>query len=165
MPRPSVATVSTQRHLRLCQSLEQRGRRPAKVGLVEDHDRRAPSASRNSPRIASSNWPHWPGVDDEQAQVGAVEDLPGLLHAQFAQGPDVVDARRVDEQHRAERQQFHRLFHRVGGRAGHVGDDRDLLPRQRVQQRRLARVAAAEQADVQAEDLWGRVAWPLLTAR
>ena len=35
------------------------------------------------------------------------------------------------------------------------GDDRDLLPGHRVQQRRLAGVAAAEQADVQAEAFGG----------
>ena len=67
---------------------------------------------------------------DDQAEVGPVENLPRPLHAQFAERAGVVNARRINEQHRPERQQLHRLLDRVGGRAGHVGDDRDVLPRQ-----------------------------------
>ena len=44
---------------------------------------------------------------------------------------------------------LHRLFHRVGGRARLFGDDGDVLPRDGVEQARLAHVAAAEEADVQ----------------
>ena len=106
-----------------------RGR--AEIRLVEDHD------GRDLPRLQLAEdrlleRPPRPGVDDQQPEVGAVEDLPRLLHAFFAQRPDVVDAGRVDEEHRPQRQHLHRLFHRVGRRAGHLGDDRDLLPRHRV---------------------------------
>ena len=57
----------------------------------------------------------------------------------------------IDEQHRPKRQEFHRLLDRIGRRARYFGDDRNLLPRERVQQRRLACVPTAENADVQAE--------------
>ncbi len=46
-----------------------------------------------------------------------------FAYTQVAQRPRVVDAGRVDEEHGAERQQFHRLLDRVGRRAGQVGDD------------------------------------------
>ena len=75
----------------------------------------------------------------------------------LAQRSFVVDAGRIDEQHRPDGQDFHRLFYRVGGRAGDGGDNRDLLFGQRVQERRLARIAAAEQADVEAEGFGGRL--------
>ena len=76
---------------------------------------RARELARGSP---SSNSPQLPGVDHENAHVGAVEHLPGLLDPLLAQRADVVDAGRVDEQHRPERQQLHRLLDRVGRRAG-----------------------------------------------
>ena len=89
------------------------------------------------------------GLGDEDAEVGAVEDLHRALRAQLAEGADVVDAGRVDEQHRAERQELHRLLDRVGRRAGELADDGDLLAGDGVEQARLADVAAAEDADVE----------------
>ena len=60
------------------------------------------------------------GRGDQHTEVGAFEDLQGAGGAQLAQGADVVDAGRVDEQHGTERQQFHGLLDRVGGGAGLV---------------------------------------------
>ena len=91
---------------------------PAQVRLVEDGDGRGPVAAGVRWRMASSKGPQRPAFGHHQPQVGAIEDLPGLLHAKFAEGPDVVDARRVDEEHRPQRQQFHRLFDRIGRSAG-----------------------------------------------
>ena len=128
--------------------------RRREVRLVEhDHDRRFPRGQLGQDALLERA----PGrrLGDDQAEVGPVEHLPRPLHAQFAERADVVNARRVNEQHRPDRQQLHRLLDRVGGRAGHVGDDRDVLPRQAVQQRRLADVAPAEDADVQPEAFGG----------
>ena len=69
--------------------------------------------------------------------------------------PLVVDTGGVDEHHRADGQEFHRLFHRVGGGAGELGDDGDLLAGDGVEQARLADIAAAEQADMQAQAAGG----------
>ena len=129
---------------------KQRGLRLGEIRLVEDDDGRDLSFAQLAEDAFFELAPAARGGDN-QAQVGAVEDLPGLLHPQFAQRPFVVDAGRIDEQHRPDGQDFHRLFHRVGGRAGDRGDDRDLLLGQRIEERRLARVAAAEEADVEAE--------------
>ena len=88
------------------------------------------------------------GFRDDDPQVDPVENGARALHPQFAEGTLVVDAGGVDEEDRSERQEFHRLLHRVGGGAGEFRDDGDLLPRDGVEQRRLADVAAAEDADV-----------------
>ena len=155
MPRPAVATVST-RATPAQRVRGQFGRRPGQVGLVEDHNGRYAAARKRVEDGLLERAP-LPGIDDDQPQVGAVEDLAGLPHPLLPQGTHVVDAGGVDEEHRSQRQQFHGLFHGIGGGAGHGGNDGDLLPGQGIQQRRLAGVAAAEQADVQAETLGGRL--------
>jgi hypothetical protein len=124
----------------------------AEVALVEDDDDRC-LALEELLEDAVLVFAPAAGLGDEHAEVGAVEHLGGLPGAQLAEHADVVDAGGVDEEHGAERQQFHRLLDRVRGRAGEVADDADLLARDRVEQARLADVAAAEDADVKPQCL------------
>jgi hypothetical protein len=140
------------RHLRRPERIEQGCRRPGEIRFIEHHDGGKLPAAQLIEQPLLEVVP-MARIDHDQRQVGAIEDLPRLLHAFFAQGAEVVDARRIDEQHRADGQQLHGLFHRIGRGAGHFRDDRHLLPGQGVQQRRLARIAAAEQPDVQPETL------------
>ena len=89
------------------------------------------------------------GLGHHDAEVDAVEDGPCALHPQLAERAFVVHAGSVDEQHRAERQQLHGLLDGVRRGAGDGRDDGHVLARDRVQQRGLPHVAAAEQADVE----------------
>ena len=109
----------------------------------------------NSSRICSSKSPHSPASATSTPRSVRSKTCRVRCGAQLAEGADVVDAGRVDEQHRAQRQQLHGLLDRVGGGAGLVGDDRDVLPGDGVEQARLADVAPAEQADVQTHALGG----------
>ena len=154
MPRPAVATVSTRASLGAIELLDDSQRRAGQVGLVEDHDGGNLPALQLVEHGLLERSP-LAGVDDHSPRSVRSKTWRVFSHALFAQGADVVDAGGVDEEHRPQRQQFHRLFHRIGGGAGHVGDDGDLLPGQGIEQRRLARIAAAEQADVQAETFGG----------
>ncbi len=70
------------------------------VGLVEDDDCRDIALGEFLEDGLLEPVPV-AGVDNDEPQVGAVEDLAGLLHAELAEGPFVVDAGRIDEQHRA----------------------------------------------------------------
>ena len=111
--------------------LDKFSRRPGDVGLVEDHDH----GYFTLPKFVENSLferTEFAGRHDQNTHVGAVEDLPGLLDTLLPQGTHVVDAGRVDKQHRADGQQFHGLFNRIGGCAGHLGNDGNLLPRHRV---------------------------------
>ena len=123
-----------------------RRRRPAEVGLVEDDDDRRSRAGRarrgSPPRTRPTSRPRprrcrrrcgrRPGASARRAcsPSAPTSSMPAV--SMNSTGPIG--------------QQLHRLLDRVGGRAGHVGDDRHLLPRQGVEQRRLADVAPAEDA-------------------
>ena len=98
-----------------------------------------------------------PRLGDDHAQVGAVEHLHGAPGPQLAERAHVVEAGRVDEQHRAEGQQLHGLLHRVGGGARLLRHDGHVLPGDGVQQAGLAHVAPPEEGDVQAHAAWGVV--------
>ena len=89
-------------------------------------------------------------LDDEEGDVRFIEDLVGPLHAQAAQFAFVVDTRRVNQQHRAQRQQLHRLGHGVRRGPRRVGHDGQVLVRQGVDKARLAGIAAAEDTDMDA---------------
>jgi hypothetical protein len=130
--------------------VHQRRVRLAAVGLVEGHhdgDAAPPQLREDAVLDLAPDA----RLRHQHAEVGAVEDLLRLLHAQRAQRARVVDARRVDEQHRTQRQEFHRLLDGVGRRAGGVGDNRHFLPGDGIQQRGFAYVAPPEDPDVQPE--------------
>ena len=88
-------------------------------------------------------------VDDENGNVGLVKNA---LRAQYALTAEillvVIKARRVGHDHGSERQQLHRLLHGVGGGAGAVGDQGEVLRGHGVDQTRFSGVAPAEKADV-----------------
>ena len=92
------------------------------------------------------------GVDDEDRHVGAAdrlqrperrEALRGRSAGDLAPAPD---ARGVDEDDLAPAP-LQRRVDRVAGRAGHLADDRPVLPEKRVEERRLADVRAADEGD------------------
>ena len=76
----------------------------ARAQLVE----RSPPRTRPSAPASATITPR--SVRSKTCRVRSTRSSPERAH--------VVDAGRVDEQHRPERQQLHRLLDRVGGRAG-----------------------------------------------
>ena len=72
----------------------------------------------------------------------------------------IINARRVDEQHRPQRQQFHRLFHRIGVVPA-TGENRNLLARQRIEQRRFATLRRPKKAMCRRRLLGGGHGCPL----
>jgi len=140
------------RNARLLEPLDLGGSRRPQVRLVEDDEHRDAAAGQLRDQRLLERAPS-AGLRDDDAEVHAVEHRLGALDAQLPERPLVVHARRVHEEHGAERQQLHRLLDRVGGRARKRRHDRHLLPGDGVQQGRLADVAAAEDADVQSERL------------
>ena len=124
------------------------GRRLAQISLVEDNGEwRLRLAQRSHQFVFGLGQPA--RIDDDQRNVDAFEHLARLLDAQGTQLAFIIKTGSIDEHHRAERRQFKRFLHRVGRRARLIGDDRHRLSNQRVHQRRLAAVAATEDADVQ----------------
>ena len=90
----------------------------------------------------------------EQRQVAALHRLARGLSTQLPHHFGiVVDPRRVDEEHRAKRQKFHRSLDRVGRGAGHFTHDAHGLARERIHHAALARIAPAEQPDRDAHPL------------
>ena len=92
------------------------------------------------------------GVDDEDRDVGAAdrlqrterrEALRGRTAGDLAAAPD---AGGVDEDDLAPAP-LQRRVDRVAGRAGHLADDRPVLPEEGVEERRLADVRAADEGD------------------
>ena len=73
-----------------------------------------------------------------------------LFYPQRTQLALIVQTGGVDDHHRAKRQQFHCLFHRVGGGALYVGNHCQLLAGYRVYQTGFAGIAHSEKADVKA---------------
>ena len=128
------------------------GRGGSDIGLVEYHDD-GDLPLLEFPEDPFLEFTPAPRLGHQNPEVGPLEHLPGAPRTQLPEGAHVVDPGRVDEEHRPERQQFHRLLHRVGRRSRDVGDDRNLLAGEGVQQRGLPHVAAAEQADVKPHPL------------
>ena len=62
----------------------------------------------------------------------------------------IVNTRCVDDNHRTDREQFHRLLHRIGGRALDIGNNGQCLSGHAVYHAGFARIAQAEKADVYA---------------
>ncbi len=137
-------------HLHLVEPGGEFGVRAGEVYLVEDNDDRRPALTQLIEQLLLECSP-CAGLGHEHAEVGAVDDLARALNAHFAKGAHIVDAGRVDEEHRPERQQFHGFFHGVGGRAGEVRDNGHLLPSDGVQQTRFSHIAAAEDAEKQSK--------------
>ena len=154
MPRPREATVSRQGIFVAAPAVASRasgGR--ARSALVEDHDLWDMPLSQFAQDAIPRTSPQSPARHDQDAHVGPIEDLPRLLDAQFAQRAHVVDAGGVNEQHRPDGQQLHRLLDRVGGRSRHLGDDGHLLPYQGIEQRRLAGIARPNRPMCRRKDL------------
>ena len=89
-----------------------------------------------------------PALDQQHREIGVFEHPQRLFDAQHPQIAGVIDARSVGHDHWADGQDFHRLRHGVGRRAGDVGDNRQPLVGERIDHAGLARVAPAEYRDV-----------------
>ncbi len=125
----------------------------AMIRLVEDGDHGdCPSAERAQQFLLE--LPPGP-IGDDDAQVRAVERRAGSLHAQFPEVSHVIDACGIDEEDRAQGEQFHRLLDRIGGRSGVFGDDGHLLACYGIEKTGLAHVPSAEEADVKAKSFRG----------
>jgi hypothetical protein len=154
---------------------------PAKPGEIKQHcdpnglstfleyliDHASPETRAvGEPTIADAlagmdDWPHERAVQlMDKVQVDRVADV-GCPHRVRARKQKLERRgiplakppgdRAVVERVKPERQQLHRFLDGVGGRPGDLGHDRHVLPGDRVQERRLADVAPAEDADVQAQ--------------
>ena len=118
------------------------------VGLVENHEIRDLLFDKKGDQLLIACLSSLLRVHHQHGNVRAVEHLPGLLHPQRAQLALVVEARGVDDHDRPQGQQLHGLAHRVGGGALHLGDHGQGLAGDGVDHAGLARVPAAEKADV-----------------
>ena len=90
------------------------------------------------------------GVNDEDGDVRAVQNLLCAAHALCPERALVVKARRVDDRDGAQRQQLHGLGNGVGRRAPNFGHEGDLLPGDGVDDAGLTRVPPPEKTDVDA---------------
>ena len=90
------------------------------------------------------------GIHYQHRDVDGSQHLTGLLNSQLTQHPLVVQTGGVDDDHGSQGKQLHGLLHGIGGGARHVRDYRQGLTRDGVDQGGLARVAQAEEADVDA---------------
>lgn len=88
-------------------------------------------------------------AEKQHGDLRAVRGPERPLDALGAQCARVVESRGVGQEAGAEAGQLHRLRDGVGGGARNVGDHGDRLSRQRIDERGLAAVAAAEESDVQ----------------
>ena len=87
--------------------------------------------------------------EEKDGQVGFVQHLAALLHAQRAEVAFIVETRRVDQYARSQPVYLHRLEYGIGRRARRRGNDSALLAREGVNQRRLAAVAPPVESDMQ----------------
>ena len=148
IPRPDGAAVSTTGG----PEAASRARRAAAGGATSHLFRTTTSGMARARDLREQRLLERPPavrLGDEEGEVGPLEDLARLRDPQLAEGPFVVDARRVDEEDGPERKKLHRLLDRVGRRSGRRRDDRDVLSREGVQEARLADVPPAEEADVE----------------
>ena len=125
------------------------GVRSFDVHLVEDHHRRRLLRGEVAQQTLFELAPD-ACLGHQYGDLGPLQRLRGLFHAQCAQTALFVNASRIDEQHRTQWKQFHGLFDRIGGGACNLGDNGNVLPRDGIQQARFANVAATEETDVQA---------------
>lgn len=88
-------------------------------------------------------------AEKQHGDLRAVRGPERPLDALGAQCARVVESRSVGQEAGAEAGQLHRLRDGVGRGARNVGDHGDRLSRQRIDERGLAAVAAAEESDVQ----------------
>ena len=135
------------------------GVRLGQIAFVERHDHRQPHPGQLIHQgllvlVPGSGFAH------QHRHVEAAQQGPGLSHPQIAQFAGIVEAGGIEQDHRTDRQQFHGLLHGIGGGAGHLRHYRQLLPRHRVEQRRLADVAAAQKPDMQALSAGGSTQFP-----
>ena len=93
------------------------------------------------------------GCDDD-GDVGGGEDLAGAAYALCAERSLVVEAGGVGKQAWTEGKYLHRLGYRVGGGAGDVAHDGDLLSGEGVDERALAGVAPPEECQSHAVARW-----------
>lgn len=124
------------------------------VALVDDEDGGCAELAQVFDKVALTLI-EVPGVGDDKRDVDPFEHGPGAFDSGESESADIVDARRVDEDDGTDRREFARLFNGVGRGAGDFGDDRDLLVGQCVDERALAGIALAEEADVKAKAFGG----------
>ena len=67
------------------------------------------------------------GVNDKHRQIGLCKCLPGALYAQLAQRAFIVNAGRIDDYNRSNRQKLHRFLHGVSRCPLDVGNEGHLL--------------------------------------
>ena len=80
----------------------------------------------------------------ENGDVSPVENLTRRRNAPVAKFGDIVEAGGVYQYTRSEPGQFHRLEYRVGSGAGNIRNQRGVLSREHIYERRLAAVARPE---------------------
>ena len=94
------------------------------------------------------------GVQHQQSHVHPAHGPQAALHPLGTQrGLLIVQSGRIQKDHRPQGRHLQRLFHRVRRAARRGGNDGHVLPHERVEQGRLARIAPPEQADMQAQGL------------
>ena len=126
------------------------GRRGRQIALAKNHTKRNFALTQLAYKKIFILAP-LPRLYGQQGNIRALKGLKRALLAQLAQRAHIVNARSINKYHRPEGRQFQRFFHRIGGCAGRVGNNGNLLPRQCVEQGRLANIAPTIDAYVQAQ--------------
>ena len=119
-----------------------------KVALVANDEVGQAAALEQTDELGLGGGERPRRVGHEDGHVGAVEHAPRPRHALLAERARVVEARGVDDDHRPQGQDLHRLRDGVGRRAERVRDHGEVLTRHGVDQARLARVPQTEEPDV-----------------
>ena len=144
-------------HLELGRRLEHRDdvRVVDAVDLVDRDDDRHPGALERAGDEPVSGPDALLGVEHEQRGIGVAHlTLHARLHALGQRVARALDAGEVDE-HELRVAAHGDAADRAARRLRLVGDDRDLLPHDRVDERRLADVRAARERD-EARASWSR---------
>ena len=124
------------------------------VDFVDDRNQADLAVAGGCEHILFRNSPD-ARAGHQQQHVGPVERAFAAFDPAAAEGGLIVDAGGVEEKHRAERPQFHRFFHHIGGGAGNRGGDRDILAGDQVQEAGFAGIGASGDGDLQTHGAGG----------
>ena len=118
------------------------------VRLIIDDEVRQVLVPDESQDFVVSRRPSFRSIDDDDGYIRLIEDLLRPAHPFLAQGPDIVEARRVDDDHRPQGQEFHSLVDRVRRRPFRRRYDRQVLAGHGVDDTRFPGIAAAKETNM-----------------
>ena len=118
------------------------------VGLIIDDKIRQALTPNEAQYFFISRSQAFRPIDDDDGNIGLIEDLLRPAYPFFSEGTDVVDPWRIDDDHRAQGQELHGLVNGVRRRPLGVRYDRQILAGNGVYDTRLTGIAATEKSDM-----------------